>query len=123
VNVPRGKSLDQVKAMQRKAVRFVSDVLGDPDKAEEIDDLSVEEYADRKGIRLNPTQSKEANIMAATTKQALQDTLDEASTKVEEMLNPTLTRKELVILAQELDEILNGSDDQEDDEEEEDDDE
>lgn len=123
--MPRGKTLDQVEAMQRKALRFVADVLGDSDKADEIEQLSVGEYAARKGIRINP-KTKELKLMSgAITKKELEDTLDEVSNKVTEMLNPALTRKEVVVLVQELDQIVNGSSDAEDDEQgdEEDDDE
>src|SRR3954452_8708650 len=108
----RGKILDvdRVRAMQRKAVQFVANVLDDPDKADEIEDLSVDEYAERKGIRLNPSTHKEKNPMATKpTNRELQDTLDDVATKVAQMLYPTLTRKEVVVIAQELDEVINGS--------------
>lgn len=42
------KTLDQMTAMQRKAVRFLRDVIGDQDKANEIESLSSAEYAERK---------------------------------------------------------------------------
>ena len=38
--------------MQAKAVRFLRDVVGDPDKADEIEDLAPEEYAERKGVEV-----------------------------------------------------------------------
>jgi hypothetical protein len=41
--------------MQDKAVQFLRDVVGDPEKAEEFDALSPEEYADHKRITIkNP---------------------------------------------------------------------
>jgi hypothetical protein len=54
------KTLDQVERMQAKAIRFLRDVVGDPDKADEIEDLSPEEYAERKGAEIveeNPRHS------------------------------------------------------------------
>ncbi len=46
--------------MQTKAVRFLRDLIGDDEKADEIESLSVTEYAERKGLRLsNPTSAKQ----------------------------------------------------------------
>lgn len=107
--------------MQRKAVRFVADVLGDAEKADEIEELSPEEYAERKRIRINPT--KEKTIMpAGPTKPELQERIEEALSKIDEALNPALTRKEVVRMVQELDEILNDPADADDEDEEEEDD-
>lgn len=105
--------------MQEKAVRFVDTVLGDSEKADEIEGLSPEEYAERKRIRINPNpNTKERKAMAGTTTKAeLQETLDEVAAKVEELLDPKLTRKELVMIAEELDEIVNGPEEEDDDEE------
>ena len=46
----------QVKSRKEKAARFVRDVLGDSVRAEEIDDESLEDYAERRKInmRVNP---------------------------------------------------------------------
>lgn len=56
----KDKTYDQAEAMQAKAVRFTRDVVGDPDKADEIESLSVEEYADRKGLQLmNPADERQ----------------------------------------------------------------
>jgi hypothetical protein len=38
---------EKVQAKKDKAVRFVRDVLDDPDRAEEIEDESLEDYAGR----------------------------------------------------------------------------
>jgi hypothetical protein len=46
---------DQLQARKEKAVRFTRDVLGDPDRAEEIEDESLESYAERRKIQIiNP---------------------------------------------------------------------
>ena len=52
------KTRDQILAMKDEAVRFVRDVVGDPDRASEIADESVESYAERKGIRF-PTRLRD----------------------------------------------------------------
>ncbi len=54
------KPHDQVLAMKEKAVRFVRDVLDDDERADEIQDETPEEYAERKGIQIaaNPSDSR-----------------------------------------------------------------
>jgi hypothetical protein len=62
--------------MQQKAVRFLSDVVGDPDRADEFESMTPEEYAQTKGIQIkNPTKGK--NTMAAPTRAELEDRVAE----------------------------------------------
>jgi hypothetical protein len=54
---PKSRTREQVEKMQKKAVRFLRDVVGDSDKADEIEGLSLPEYAERKKITLtNPEE-------------------------------------------------------------------
>ena len=55
--VPRKtRTLDQIRAVQDKAVRFLRDVIGDPERAEEFAAMSPEEYAEHKRVAIeNPT--------------------------------------------------------------------
>lgn len=53
---------------------------------------------------------------AGPTKAELQETLDQVASIVEDMLDPTLTRKEVVEKAQELDSLINGDDSDDEDE-------
>ena len=39
---------DQLQARKDKAVRFTRDVLGDPDRAEEFEEESLENYVERR---------------------------------------------------------------------------
>ena len=48
-------SRDQLQSRKEKAVRFVRDVLGDPERAEEIEEESLEDYAARRKIQLIKT--------------------------------------------------------------------
>jgi hypothetical protein len=58
---------DQLESRKEKAVRFTRDVLGDPDRADEIADESLEDYAQRRKVQItNP--SKRKNAIMATTK-------------------------------------------------------
>lgn len=60
----------QLESRKEKAVRFTRDVLGDPDRADEIADESLEDYAQRRKIQItNPTKRKSA-IMATTKSKA-----------------------------------------------------
>jgi predicted RNase H-like nuclease (RuvC/YqgF family) len=48
---------EQIQCRKDKAVRFVRDVLDDPERAEEIAEESLENYAARRKIQiLNPTR-------------------------------------------------------------------
>lgn len=56
---PRKKKVvtrEQVAKRQAKAVRFLRDVADDPALADEIEDLSVSEYAAHKGLLINPSK-------------------------------------------------------------------
>ena len=64
-----------VAAKKDKAVRFLSDVVRDDDKADDFDHMSVEEYADKKHIQIvNPRSD---SVMANGNGRTKQDLLDE----------------------------------------------
>jgi hypothetical protein len=54
---------DQLQARKDKAVRFTRDVLGDPDRAEEIADESLDDYAERRHIRYDLLE-RACNVLA-----------------------------------------------------------
>lgn len=69
---------DQLTSRKDKAVRFVRDVLDDPDRAEEIEDESLDDYAIRRGIQiLNPRTRKMAIAKRVQSRQELQDRISE----------------------------------------------
>ena len=71
----------QLEARKAQAVRFVRDVLEDDDKADDIEDESLEDYAEHRHIKLaNP---KGATHMAAPTRQELLDRIEELETENE----------------------------------------
>ena len=46
---------EQIQSRKDKAARFTDNVLGDPDRAAEIENESLESYADRRGFQItNP---------------------------------------------------------------------
>jgi acyl carrier protein phosphodiesterase len=67
---------DQVASRKDKAVRFVRDVLDDPERADEIESESLDDYAERRKFQLlNPRLSKMAKRVQ--TRQELQDRIRE----------------------------------------------
>jgi len=71
----------QVESRKEKAARFVRDVLGDTDRAEEIEDESPEDYAERRKMILvgNPRGA------AMATKEDLQDRIQELEEENDEL--------------------------------------
>jgi|GEM_PF-4682380 len=83
---PRKKKVlspEQVEERQAKAVRFLRNVKDDSDLADEIEDLSVREYAERKGFELsdNPTRKRKDASMKKEDLQQLQETLKNGLTE------------------------------------------
>ena len=65
---------EQLQSRKDKAVRFVRDVLDDPDRADEIEDEDLADYAERRHIELiNPRRKSMANGGNGRTKQDLLD--------------------------------------------------
>ncbi|MGH9343548.1 MAG: hypothetical protein ACRD19_07300 [Terriglobia bacterium] len=63
---------DQVAARQRKAVSFTENVRDDPDRADEIENMSVDEYAAERGFKMvNP--GRRTTIMPKTRAELVQE--------------------------------------------------
>ncbi|MBI3668749.1 MAG: hypothetical protein HY237_03065 [Acidobacteria bacterium] len=77
VNPARKKTFtpEEVERRQAQAVQFTRNVVGDPDLADEIEGLSVEEYAARKGFQLANLHNGEEvkNRMAHQTEEKLEE--------------------------------------------------
>lgn len=112
------KTLDQLEAMRQKAVRFLEDVVGDSDKADEFDDMSTEDYAAHKGITVkNPRLSPSINYKGEIATMASQLTRAQLLERVSEL------EDENEDLTDRLDSIsaIVGDDDDEDEDDEDDD--
>ena len=73
----------QLESRKAKAVRFTHDVLGDSDRADEIEDESLEHYAERRHIQIqNP---KGVRHMAVRTRRELLDRIEELETENEDL--------------------------------------
>jgi ABC-type phosphate transport system auxiliary subunit len=72
---------DQVERKQAKAVQFLRDVVGDDDKADEFEDMDLDEYAEHKGIEIVNSEKRSPKTMAGNgngrTKQDLLDEIDD----------------------------------------------
>ena len=83
------KNVDQLERIQAKAVRFLRDVVGDPDKADEIEDLTPEEYAERKGVEMveeNPRHVYGSGVRReVTTKSQLEERIAELEEENEDL--------------------------------------
>ena len=79
---PRGKvkTHEQVEKMQAKAVKFLRDVVGNDDKADEIEALSLDDYAARKKVTLgNPKKSKVESRKSKSANPHISQAWDQAS--------------------------------------------
>ena len=73
----------QLESRKAQAVRFTRDVLDDPDRAEEIEDESLEDYAERRHIQIqNPKGLKH---MAIQTRRELLERIEELEQENEEL--------------------------------------
>lgn len=104
----------QVETAKGRAERFLRDVLDDDDRADEVADESVEDYAERKHIEI--TNPSRRGVMA--TKQELADENDELRAE-NEQLQARLDRV-MDIVAPDGDEDDDDQDDDQDDEEDDD---
>jgi hypothetical protein len=75
------KTTDQVAAVQAKAVRFLRDVVGDENKADEIEGLTVLEYAERKNFRIVNPASPSTKRKSNSNKRG--DRMDDVRTKAD----------------------------------------
>jgi hypothetical protein len=113
---------EQAERKKQQAAAFM-ERIGEPDRAEEFDGMSVEEYAEHRGLELvsNPRRQERKKSMA--TKTELQETIDSAIETLNEAYTPETTREDLAAAVGEALDILNGEDDSDEDTDETDSDE
>jgi hypothetical protein len=114
-------TLRQLQSRKDKAVRFLRDVLNDPDRAEEVQEETLDDYAKRRRIQLlNPTRRK-SQVPTGQTKADLARTLDEIADLTDEALDPENSREDVVRKLKDIAGLAEGDTGEEEDEEEEDD--
>ena len=114
---------DQAERKKAQAAAFM-ERIGQPDRAEEFAGMSVEEYAEHKGLRIaNPTYNTRRIPMASTlapSKGDLQDQIDSAIEILDGAYEPESTREELAEAIGSALEVLRGEDEDETEDETED---
>lgn len=98
----------EAESRRLKAVEFMGRVGGDVAKFES---MSPAEYAEGRGFELlqNPLRR-----VATMTKQELAATLDEVADGLDECLDPSLTREEVIQKVQELSDLAAGEETEDD---------
>jgi hypothetical protein len=105
---------EQVAGRKEKAVRFVRDVLGDEDRASEIEDESVEHYAERRKIAItNPPGRDQMAQPKNPTKQELLDRIDQLEQENQDLSDQLDAIADIVSPDDEADDD-NGDDDSDD---------
>jgi hypothetical protein len=111
---------EQAERKQRQAVTLM-ERIGDSDRADEFDGMSVEEYAEHRGLQIaNPRQTGRKTKMA--TKNELQEQLDSIGEVLNGAYTPEASREELAEAVGQALDIINGDDEDDDSSDEDDDD-
>ena len=103
----------QVEARKEKAVRFLRDVVGDDDRADEVEDESVEDYATRKRLVIENTAQRRVNNVAngndSMTKADMADVCDQVQDILSDAYTPESSREDLAAaIGDALDLLENG---------------
>lgn len=86
----------QLQGRKEKAVRFTREVLGDPARADEIEGESLEDYAERRKVKLlNPYRKGKAIMPRGKTKAELEDQIADLQDENEELEDHERTRAPL----------------------------
>jgi hypothetical protein len=104
---------EQAERKKSQAAAFM-ERIGEDDRADEFDDMSVDEYAEHRGLQIaNPKGKGRKTTMAASgpSKAELQDTIDSAIGVLDEAYAPEATREELAEAVGQALDILNGEED------------
>jgi len=114
---------EQLQGRKEKAVRFVAGVLGDPDRAAEIEEESLEDYAARRRITLlNPekgaTNMVQTKAEIETENQELRAVIGKAHEALSDAYTPDATRGTFARAIGEVIENLEDYIEEEDEEEE-----
>jgi hypothetical protein len=99
----------EAETKRQKAIEFLERIGGDAEKFREMDAAA---YAESKGAELlNPSKRK-----TSMTKKELDSLVDEIADGLDEALDPSLTREELVDKVKELANLASGEEPETDDE-------
>jgi hypothetical protein len=111
---------EQAEAMKAKAGDFL-ERIGDADRAAEFDAMSIDDYAQHKGLTLSnpPRQSigRETKMARSSgpSKTDLQDQLDEINDILSDAYDPESSREDMAAAIGQALDTLNGEEDEDDD--------
>ena len=110
---------EQAERKKSQAAAFM-ERIGEDDRAVEFDGMSVDEYAEHRGLQIaNPKRkARKTSMPAGLSKAELQDTIDSAIGVLDEAYAPEATREELATAIGQALDILNGEDDSDESEDE-----
>jgi hypothetical protein len=104
-------SESEAEKKRLQAIEFMERVGNDPSKFEQMDAAA---YAEHRGAELqNPSKGK-----TEMTKQELDELVDTLADGLEECLDPSLTREEVISKVQELSDLASGETPETEDDEE-----
>jgi hypothetical protein len=107
----------QLEGRKEKAVRFTGDVRGDPERADEIEAESLENYAEQRKVKLINSFRKRNAIMPSTTKTKadLEDQIADLQDHNQDLQDQLDAIADIVAPADEDQDDSNGDDDNDDD--------
>jgi predicted RNase H-like nuclease (RuvC/YqgF family) len=107
-----------MQSRKEKAVRFTRDVAGDPDRASEIEDESLDDYAARRHMQLSnpPHRSERRHTMPRKTVEDYRAELADLKAEVEELEDENEDLQERLDKISDLTAGDNEEDEDEDDE-------
>lgn len=101
---------DQAETAKKRAASFMRNVLNDDDRAGEIGNESLDDWAEETGRSITNPKNRRQAMPKGPSKTELEDTLDQVGDMITDALDPALTREEVVEKLQEIDDMLNGDD-------------
>jgi hypothetical protein len=117
---------EQAERKKAQAVAFL-DRIGEPEQADEFEEMDVEEYAEHKGFQIaNPRTNRRRKIMAkrnpgpSPSKTELQGRIDDAIHLLDEAYAPESNREDLAQAVGKALDVLKGEDEDEEDEDDDD---
>jgi uncharacterized ParB-like nuclease family protein len=95
---PKSKTREQLEAMKAKAVKFLRDVAHASDKADEIDSMSVEDYAAKKKITLSNPRRRRNQDEADRAAKLYEDFHGKSATEILEVQDADIARDTYAVL-------------------------
>jgi hypothetical protein len=126
----KNQTIEQVETAQARAVNFLRNVIQDDDRADEVQDMTPEEWASEKGVNILNSNPKRRNKNVANgnggngsddvssmTKAELVDLVDQVTGILEDAYSPESSREDLASAIGDALDLLEGNGGDEDEDE------